>query len=183
VPEKLLMNGFTNLIYTKGSFTAGVRYENYMNPMLGFDQRYKGHGIAYRFASFDNDFLSITAGHFYEQFGSGMILRAYEERALGFDNVLDGARVKARLLGGIRLKALIGKQRLYWEMGEGLVRAFDAEIDFNETFKSLAEKDLRVTIGGSFVSKYQEDNDPDLNCRRMWGPMPFAPLSVIANGS
>jgi len=161
VPEKLLMNGFTNLIYTKGNFTAGVRYENYMNPMLGFDQRYKGHGIAYRFASFDNDFLSITAGHFYEQFGSGMILRAYEERALGFDNVLDGARVKARLLGGIRLKALIGKQRLYWEMGEGLVRAFDAEIDFNETFKALEEKDLRVTIGGSFVSKYQEDTDPD----------------------
>lgn len=173
VPEKLLMNGFTNLIYTKGSFSAGVRYENYMNPMLGFDQRYKGHGIAYRYASFDNDFLSITAGHFYEQFGSGMILRAYEERALGFDNVLDGARVKARLLGGIRLKALIGRQRLYWEMGEGLVRAFDAEIDFNETFKSLAEKDLRVTIGGSFVSKYQEDNDPDFELPENVGSYAF----------
>jgi hypothetical protein len=173
VPEKLLMNGFANLIYTKGNFTAGVRYENYMNPMLGFDQRYKGHGIPYRYASFDNDFLSITVGHYYEQFGSGMILRAYEERGLGFDNVLDGARVKATLLGGIRLKALIGKQRLYWETGEGIVRGFDGEVDFNETFKALAEKDLRVTVGGSFVSKYQEDTDPDFELPENVGSYAF----------
>ncbi len=173
VPEKLLMNGFANLIYTKGNFTAGVRYENYMNPMLGFDQRYKGHGIPYRYASFDNDFLSITVGHYYEQFGSGMILRAYEERGLGFDNVLDGARVKATLLGGIRLKALIGKQRLYWETGEGIVRGFDGEVDFNETFKALAEKDLRVTLGGSFVSKYQEDTDPDFELPENVGSYAF----------
>lgn len=161
VPEKLLMNGFTNLIYTKGKFTVGVRYENYLNALQGFDARYKGQGITYRYASFDADFLSITVGNFYEQFGSGMIMRAYEERGLGFDNAIDGARVKAHVLGGVYLKAVIGKQRSFFTTGDGIVRGFDGEIAINETFKSLADKGLRVTVGGSFVSKYQEDNDPD----------------------
>lgn len=163
VPEKLLMNGFTNLIYTKGKFTMGVRYENYLNALQGFDARYKGQGITYRYASFDADFLSVTVGHFYDQFGSGMILRAYEERGLGFDNAIDGARVKAHVLGGIYMKAVIGKQRSFFDTGEGIVRGFDGEIAINETFKALAEADLRVTLGGSYVSKYQEDNDPDFD--------------------
>lgn len=162
VPEKFLFNGFADLIYTKGRFTAGVRYEGYFNVLQGFDERYDGHGIPYRYASFDADFLDITVGGFYEQFGSGMILRAYEERGLGFDTFIEGARVRSHILGGIYLKALIGKQRFFFEHGEGLVRGFDAEISLNETFNALAEKKTRLTLGGSFVSKYQKDNDSDL---------------------
>lgn len=29
-PEKMLMNAFANIIYTKGKFTAGIRYESYL---------------------------------------------------------------------------------------------------------------------------------------------------------
>lgn len=162
VPEEFLMNGYTNLIYTKGKFTAGLRYEGYYNVLQGFDKRYDGQGLPYRFASFDVDFLSITVGSFYEQFGSGMILRAYEERGLGLDNFIDGARVKSHILGGIYLKAVVGKQRYYFSHGEGLVRGFDAEISLNETFKALKEKKARFTLGGSFVSKFQKDENTDL---------------------
>lgn len=162
VPEKFLMNGYANLIYTKGKFTAGLRYEGYYNVLQGFDRRYDGQGVPYRFASYDLDFLHITVGGFYEQFGSGMILRAYEERGLGFDNLIEGARIKSHFLGGIYLKALVGKQRYYFSHGEALIRAFDGEISLNETFKALAEKKTRLTLGGSFVSKYEEDNDTDL---------------------
>jgi hypothetical protein len=162
VPEEFLMNGYADLIYTKGKFTAGLRYEGYYNVLQGFDTRYDGQGIPYRFATFDADFLNITVGGFYEQFGSGMILRAYEERGLGFDTFIEGARVKSHILGGVYLKALVGKQRFFFEHGEGLVRAVDAEISLNETFKALAETKTRLTLGGSFVSKYQKDADSDL---------------------
>lgn len=37
VPEKMRMNSFVNLIYTRGKVTAGVRYESYLNTILGFD--------------------------------------------------------------------------------------------------------------------------------------------------
>jgi len=127
VPEKMLMNGFCNLIYTNKNFSAGVRYESYLNVMQGFDPRYKGNGIPYRYATYTVDELEVTAGNFYEQFGSGMILRSYEEKGLGIDNVFDGLRLKYTT-HGIYLKGLVGKQRSYFAQGPGIVRGFDAEV-------------------------------------------------------
>ena len=37
VPEKLLMNARTDILYTNGDFSAGLRFEMYQNPLLGFD--------------------------------------------------------------------------------------------------------------------------------------------------
>ena len=86
--------------------------------------------------------LDVTIGSFYEQYGSGMILRAYEERQLGIDNALDGIKVKYSPFKGIYLKGLIGKQRHQFidglVNGNGLVRGFDGEIDVNELFDTLA---------------------------------------------
>ena len=132
VKEKILSNGFMNLWYTKGNFTAGIRYENYLNVMQGFDSRYKGSGVPFRFASYKNDKLEATVGNFYEQFGSGLILRAYEERSLGYDNVFDGTRVRFQPIKGIYLKGLIARQRTFFALSSGIVRGFDAEINFNE---------------------------------------------------
>ena len=71
VPEQMLTNGFANVIITKGVFSAGARYESYRNPILGFDPRYKGSGIPYRYLQFSQHGLDVTAGNFYEQFGTG----------------------------------------------------------------------------------------------------------------
>src|SRR5215813_107679 len=78
IPEKMLMNGFANFIYESGNFSAGLRYESYLDPLSGFDPRYTGTGIPYRFLRYNSDNLDVTVGSFYEQFGSGLILRAYE---------------------------------------------------------------------------------------------------------
>ena len=90
VQEKLLMNARADILYTNGNFSAGLRFEAYHNPLLGFNSMYKGEGIANYFVCYQGDIISITAGNFYEQFGSGMILRAYEDRYLGIDNSLRG---------------------------------------------------------------------------------------------
>jgi hypothetical protein len=77
VPEKFRMNGFLNLVYTNGNFSAGVRYEAYLpKPLLGFDSRYEGQGVPFRYASYKLGGLEATAGTFYEQFGNGLVLRA-----------------------------------------------------------------------------------------------------------
>jgi hypothetical protein len=160
VPEKMGFNGFANIIYTKGKFTAGIRYESYLNSIQGYPSGYKGTGIPYRFATYKSDFLEVTVGNFYEQFGNGLTLRTYEERNLGLDNALDGVRIKAEPFKGIYLKGLIGTQRLGLKQQAGLVRGFDGEIQINEAFQKLADKKLVVSVGGSFVSKFQEDRDP-----------------------
>ncbi|MFZ4412500.1 MAG: DUF6029 family protein [Bacteroidales bacterium] len=155
VPEKMLMNAFANIIYTNGNFSSGLRYESYRNPMLGFDSRYKGSGIAYRYAAYKVDEFEITVGNFYEQFGSGMIFRTYEERNLGYDNAMDGIRVKFNPTPGILLKAIIGTQRFFWDVGPGIVRGADAEFAINEFIPSFSESKTRITIGGSVISKFQ----------------------------
>ena len=157
VPENLLMNARADILYTNGDFSAGLRFEAYQNPLLGFDARYKGEGIANYFVSYQGEKLSVTAGNFYEQFGSGMILRAYEDRYLGLDNSLRGLNVTLRPFNGVTIKALAGKQRFYWNYGEGLVRGIDGEVNLNSVIKSMADSKLRATFGAGFVSKYEDD--------------------------
>ena len=160
VDEKLLNNSFANVLYTNGDFSAGLRFESYLNPILGFDKQYKGAGFASRWVSYKKDFLEITAGNFYEQFGNGLVLRAYEERNLGLDNAMDGLRIVARPYKGIILKGIIGKQRYYWDdiwqTENGLVRGVDGEFSLNEMIPSFEYSPVRLTLGGSFVSTYEK---------------------------
>ncbi|MBR3986827.1 MAG: hypothetical protein IKK04_06705 [Bacteroidales bacterium] len=157
VPEKLLMNARADILYTNGNFSAGLRFEAYQNPMLGFNSKYKGQGIANYFAAYNGEKLSVTLGNFYEQFGTGMILRAYEDRYLGIDNSLLGLNVALRPIEGVTIKALAGKQRYYWDYGEGIVRGIDGEVNLNSVIKPWADSKFRATLGAGFVSKYEPD--------------------------
>ena len=63
------------------------------------------------------------------------------------------------------MKGLVGKQRSFFTTGPGIVRGFDGEVNINELFDSilgLGAKKMRVILGGSFVSKNQTDENPDL---------------------
>ncbi|MCF8302231.1 MAG: DUF6029 family protein [Bacteroidales bacterium] len=157
VPEKFNMNAYADLIYTNDNFSAGIRYEAYLNPLEGYDPRWEGHGIAYRYARYRKGDFDITVGNYYEQFGSGLIFRSYEEPNLGYDNAMDGVRVKYNPAKGINFTGLMGKQRLFWDQGPGIVRGADAEFYLNELVSGWQDKKLKVILGGSFISKYQPD--------------------------
>ena len=154
--EKFRGQGYGTFTYTRGPVRAGFRYENYQNALLGYPQGYKGEGIPYRFIQFQQDGLDITLGNFYEQFGSGMVFRTYEERGLGLDNAMDGVRIVSTWKNGFQIKGVLGRQRKYFATGEGIVRGFDAEY-------ALPIKGMSVVAGASFVSKYQAGFDPDLH--------------------
>ncbi len=162
VPERVRTNTFANLLMTSGRFSAGVRYEAYLAPLQGFDPRYRGQGIPYRFASYSADRLQVTVGNFYEQFGNGLIFRSYEERNLGIDNSLDGLRVRVTPYQGVRLTGIIGRQRFFFDKSPTIVRGGDAEVSLNDLLPGFDSVATRVTVGGSFVSKYQPDDDPAL---------------------
>ncbi len=163
VPESIRSNSFLNLIYYLGDFEAGIRYEAYLPPLLGYDADYEGSGIAYRYITYRSDLIEITGGDFYEQFGSGLIFRAYEEKALGIDNAVDGVRFKLFPADGIELTGLLGNQRSYWGKSEGIVRAGDANINLNSLLPESMPEELGITIGGSVVSKFQADNETTYN--------------------
>lgn len=158
--RKFGMNAFGNVNYTNGDFSAGMRFETYLNPMLGFDDRYEGVGVPYWFAKYKVGTLEMTAGHFYEQFGSGLILRGWEEWTLGYDNNFYGFNAHFAPMKGVMLKGLVGTQRYFWEPYEagnrGIVRGVDADFYLNDMFGSMAESRTKVSLGGSFVSKYEK---------------------------
>ena len=157
VEQGLLMNARADILYTNGDFSAGLRFEAYQDPLLGFDPQWRGQGLAHYFVAYHGKHLTLTAGNFYEQFGNGLILRSYEDRYLGLDNALMGVNVQYRPVEGVTLKALVGKQRRYWSYGEGLVRGVDGEVSLNSVIKSMADSKLRLTLGAGFVSKYEAD--------------------------
>jgi hypothetical protein len=159
VPEKMLMNSWTNITYSAGNFNAGLRYETYLNPINGYDPRYKGTGIPYWFVDYKTGQFQVTAGHIYEQFGNGTIFRTYEEHNLGYDNSLNGIRVKFNPVKGVELKGIYGTQRYFWDKGPGIVRGGDAEFNINDLVASMENSKLHLQIGGSFVSKYQADEE------------------------
>jgi len=167
VPERILSNTFFNLLFTRGNFTAGIRFESYQGPLLGIDPRYgtsgngTGLGIPYRFAKYADDNFEVTAGNFYEQFGSGMIFRTYEERNLGFDNSIDGLRLRFMPVDGMKITGFIGRQRSFWELSNGLMRGGDLSIDLKEMCDSLLPELMQLTLGASVVSRFQAD-DQDL---------------------
>jgi hypothetical protein len=160
VPQKILSNSYMNVNYMDGNFSAGLRFEGYMDAMLGYDNRYNGFDIAYRFARYSNELLDVTVGNFYEQFGNGLVFRTYEEKGLGYDNSMDGVLICFKPIHGITFKGVMGKQRLYWEKGDGTVRGIDGEFYLNDLIPALMNSKNRFILGGSFVSKYQADEDP-----------------------
>jgi hypothetical protein len=163
VPEKMLMNTYDQLDYTNGRISAGIRYEAYDDALQGYDPRYNGSGFPYKYIDYKQDNMEVTVGNYYEQFGSGLILRTYWSPQLGVDNSLNGVRVKYNPTPGVYLKGIIGDQRYYWTTGAGLVRGFDGEINLNELDSAWNKVKTKIIIGGSFVSKFQAASDPTFN--------------------
>ena len=163
VDSKVRGNAFLNLLYSNGGFSAGMRYEFYMFPLIDFEKiGYQGQGIKYFFADYTNKFISVTAGNFYEQFGNGLTLRAYEDRQLGIDNSLLGARIKLTPYKGITLKGVWGIERNNFESYLGrkdYVRGADLELSFNEIFPKIQEKGFIARVGANIVSKFEKSDD------------------------
>ncbi|MCR5179707.1 MAG: DUF6029 family protein [Bacteroidaceae bacterium] len=157
--EWALANTYADLRLQSRYVDAGARLEWNQFPLPGYEAEFKGWGLAnfYTRARWNNG--SVTLGDFYEQFGSGFILRTYEERSLGIDNSLRGAHVAWNPFRGVALKMLSGRQRAYWQHNESLVSGADAELSLDEWIPSLGNHGTFLTLGGSYVNKYEEEED------------------------
>ena len=115
-----LTNTYAGLQLQSKYVDAGARLEFLEYPLPGFEKDFEGWGVPHFWVKGKLGKVELTAGTFYEQFGSGFILRTYEERSLGIDNSLLGGRVVVRPFKGITLKALTGVQRRYWGWNKSL---------------------------------------------------------------
>jgi hypothetical protein len=157
--EDVVTNTYVTLQLNSKYVDAGARLEYLEHPMPGYEGDFKGWGVPHFYVKGRLGMAELTAGTFYEQFGSGFILRTYEERSLGIDNSLLGGRLVLKPTDGVTVKLLSGKQRRYWNWNKSLVSGADVEVSLDEWIPSLKKSNTRLMIGGSWVNRYENNEE------------------------
>lgn len=155
--DKILTNTYADVAVMSRYLDVGARFEFLQHPLPGYEHDFKGWGVPYYYIKGKWKNIEVTAGSVYEQFGSGFILRTYEERSLGIDNHLLGGKVVYRPFKGVQLKAVTGEQRRYWSHNDSWVTGGDLEVNIDEWSKALQASGTRLTAGVSFVNKHEGD--------------------------
>jgi hypothetical protein len=145
------------LNYNLKGYSFSVRYDMFNNsPLLNPQTVYNKQGIGFWQVSKDIGDLNITAGYFYDQFGSGMIFRAYEERLLGLDYAMQGVRVKYHYKN-LALKAFAGQQKGNYpndKFGVFPEAIKGVNLEYTKVFKKL-----NTMVGSSTVNRaLDQDN-------------------------
>lgn len=157
--DDCLSNTYLDLNLMSKYVDAGARLEYMKAPLPGFEAGFKGQGLPYFYVTGKVKNVELTAGDFYEQFGSGFVLRSYEERSLGIDNSIRGGRLKFSPYKGINVRMLGGNQRYYWERSDGYLFGGDVELNVEQWSKRMQENMWFLTLGGSYVGKYEKADD------------------------
>lgn len=153
-----LTNTYLDLKATNRYVEAGTRLEYLKHPLPGFENDLKGWGLPHFYVKGRYKNAELTLGSFYEQFGSGFIFRTYEERSLGIDNSLQGARLSYRPWDGVAVKILTGRQRRYWNHNDSWLTGGDIEWNIDKWLKVLQKHETYAMIGFSYINKYEKED-------------------------
>ncbi len=105
-------DAWLQLNYNNWGFDIGIRFDLYNNSnVIDPNDSNSGQGIGRWYIKKKLKKLGISGGYLYDQIGSGIIFRAYEQRPLAIDNSLFGIRLTYDLTPDWQLKAFTGKQR------------------------------------------------------------------------
>lgn len=144
-------NNYLKLDYTRGKFSAGVQGELYAPVLSGYQNQFQGGKITNKYASWTDDNFFVTVGDFYDQYGSGLIFRAYEDRALGMNSSVEGVRAGMNIGDIFAIRAMLGRPRLYMEYAPSWLRGADATLALSSIF---GFKSQYLALEGSFLSQY-----------------------------
>jgi hypothetical protein len=146
-------NNYLKVDYVLNHFYFGLQLESYEPKMLlnySPDLNKTNFGLYY--TGYKNKKLNITIGHFYDQFGSGLILRSWEDRQLGINNALKGIRIKYSPTNYIELTSLYGKQRKGFDISNGTIYGFNTDVNISDAFQL---ENYFLNIGFSYIGRTQ----------------------------
>lgn len=136
------------LSYKLKGFKFNLRYDVFNNsPLFNPSEAYTKSGIGMWSVSKDIDKFNVTVGYFYDQFGTGMVFRAFEDRNLGLDFAINGARVIYTPSENTQIKAFTGLQKFRFDVRPEVIKGVNIEhrIEVNE--------DLNFQLGASGVNR------------------------------
>lgn len=117
-----------NLNYSNWGFDFGIRFDVFNNSnLLNPTDSYSDEGIGNWFIQKQIGDLELRAGYIYDQFGSGIIFRAFEERPLLIDNALYGVKLKYNFDENWSIKAFTGRQKQLFDTYESNIKGINIE--------------------------------------------------------
>lgn len=145
-------NNYLKLDYYHGKFSAGIQLEGYLPVLQGYPKNLEKAALTNYYAQWVDDDFSVTAGTFYDQFGSGLLFRSYEDRSLGMNNSVMGARFTYQYEDIVAVKAIWGMPRLGMTFSDTQVRGGDVAF----TISSLAGwTGTTFSVSGSVLNRYE----------------------------
>jgi hypothetical protein len=154
--------GWLSLRYNIKGFTFFLRADAFNNSNLkNPTSTSTDFGIGAWSITKDMKDLSITVGSIYDQIGSGILFRSYEDRGLLIDNAIVGIELKYKLTNNISLKGFTGQQKnnsvigingaLHTPSYGPVLKGFNAEGDF-------AVGKLHIIPGIGFLNRTLDAN-------------------------
>jgi hypothetical protein len=165
-PENpLRSNNYLFINYKYKNWLSGTQVESYeKNALLNYNPAFKGTNIGTYFLEYKNDKIDITGGYFYEQFGSGLLYRSWEDRALGINNALRGLRVIIKPTSYLSIKAINGKQRSGFDVANSTIYGLDTEVVLSDLFKM---KTSELSFGITYVGRDEKTDFVNPNFNRL----------------
>lgn len=153
-------NNYLKLDYTYGKFTAGIQAEYYPQVLQGYEEALKGFGLTGKYVEWNDKNFSITLGDYYEQFGSGLLFRSWEDRTLGLNNSIGGARIKFNIKDYVSAKIIYGFPRDYMNYySKTQIFGLDLSVNLSNIFKMNPNHSL--TIEGSALERLENSIPSD----------------------
>lgn len=124
-------DSWLSLNYTNNDwgFRTGVRLDLFLNSRFHNPNQdaYTDLGIGRWFIEKDFNKLTLTGGYFYDQFGSGITFRAYENRFLGIDNAIYGVRAKYQINENWMVKGFAGVRKNRLSFYKPIIKGLNTE--------------------------------------------------------
>ena len=146
-------NNYLKVDYYNKRFSAGVQLEAYAPVAVGFPNILEKAALTNYYVSWTDKDFSVTAGTFYEQFGSGLLFRSWEDRALGLNNAVMGARVAYNFRDIVAVKALWGMPRFGMKFSDTQVRGADASFAISNM---IGWQNVYLALEGSVLDRYEK---------------------------
>jgi len=157
--DRFRSNNYLNLKSSiVNNWNFELQIESYLpTALLNYSPNFKDTGISTFKIQYNKKGLNISLGNFYEQFGSGMILRSWEDRSLGINNSIRGLNVKYRINDKINFTTLIGNQKKGFKYSKGYIVGFDSEFDLSKILKNNSTFLLGISYVGRNDQKTKSD--------------------------
>ena len=171
---KFASNDYLKLDYYKGRISAGMQLEGNFPSLVGYPVSENVMSLSNLYVSWRDKSYSVTAGTFYEQLGSGILFRSWEDRMLGLNNAMLGARATYNFQDKFAVRAFWGVPRLGKVDDNNVMMGFDrkffglglaegvnlAAVDFSVSLSNLLDLDaVSLSLEASLINKHEKFDD------------------------